>query len=139
MPTFPSSTLVFENAALRVLTHPSNFVILQHKPGTRQLADVLAGFEQVGTVFNAHDWHALLSDQRLMSPITPTENAAVNEYLETYFRQRGRGMLVAVLVAHDVFARLASSQFRHVEQHLSHAITYHIFEEEAPALAWLTG
>lgn len=137
MPSAVIPTLVFENAALRVLKHPNNFVILQHKPGTRQLADVLAGFEQVGRLFNTHDWRALLSDQRLMSPITPTENAAVNEYLETYFNQRGRGMLVAILVAHDVFARLASSQFRHVEQHLSHAITYHLFEEEQQALAWL--
>ena len=80
-------------------------------------------------------WANILVDQRQMTPFTPAEQAwMTGEWLPKAVREYGyrHG---AVLVAHNVFARLAMTQLVLSTRDLPH--TYRTFEDEDEALAWL--
>ena len=68
-------------------------------------------------------------------PYTPAEQDwMTNEWLPRAVREYGY-RYGAVLVAHDVFARLAMNQLVMATRTLPH--TYRTFEAEAEAVAWL--
>jgi hypothetical protein len=133
----PSSTplLSFENAAGQVLAHPARYAQLIYKPGPRSLVDLQALITDIGHLLLRNRWHRILGDQRLMAPLLPEQSAWLVEYWTGYTKQRSRPLYAAVVLAHDVFARLAVSQLR---QDMSGAkMTYRQFEDELAATAWL--
>lgn len=70
-----------------------------------------------------------------MVPFTEEESAWVVTYWLAYTRQRGGGLYAAVILAHDVFARLSATQLR---QDIKEAgFNYRLFEEELTAATWL--
>jgi hypothetical protein len=127
--------LYFNNAAVRVLEHPHGFAIFQYLPGPRTLTDLQAAVTHVNRLLLRRAWGRVLNDQRQMVPFTPEESAWVHNYWHTHLDQHPHGITSAVIVAQDVFARLAASQLRHDHQALD--IEYHVFEDEGEAVAWL--
>jgi hypothetical protein len=132
-----SLPLYFENAAGRLLEHPNEYVIFQYHPGKREFADLQALLTHTGILLRRNNWYKLLGDQRLMAPFTPEESRWIVEYWLDTRHQRPGGIYGAVLLAHDVFARLSMNQVMHEAQ--AAAMTYRLFEDEAQATAWLRG
>ena len=127
--------IYFENAAATLHEHPDGYVIFKYKPGKREFADMQAVLTHLGNLLRLRDWFRILGDQRLMSPFTEKENAWIVNYWLDVTRHRSGGIYAAVLLAEDVFARLAATQVRH--QNKAAALTYRVFEQEAEATAWL--
>ena len=133
----PASTplISFENAAGQVLAHPAGYAWLVYKPGPRTLADLQALITHIGHLLVRNSWHRILGDQRLMAPLLPEQSVWLVAYWQAYTQQRPRQLYAAVVLAHDVFARLAVSQLR---QELSGGeLTYRQFEDLPAATAWL--
>ena len=133
----PSSTprLSYENAAGQVLAHPARYVLLVYKPGPRSLADLQALITHIGQLLLRNNWYYILGDQRLMTPFLPEQSAWLVTYWQAYTQQRPGRLYVAVVLAQDVFARLAVSQLR---QEISVAnMTYRQFVDASAAAAWL--
>lgn len=133
----PSSTLsiYFENATARLLEHPDGYVIFEYKPGPRIFTDFQAALTHTGNLLRRYDWYKILSDQRQMEPFTEQETTWVTEYWLDHNRQRAGGIYAAVLLAENVFARLAATQLRHEAK--AAALTYRLFDTTADATAWL--
>ena len=132
----PSLPIYFENAVATLREHPDGYVVFAYKPGKRELTDLQAILTHLRNLLNRRNWYKILGDQRLMSPFTEEENAWIIEYWLTVTRQRPGGIYAAVLLANDVFARLAANQLRH--ENRESALTYRLFEHELEAAAWLT-
>lgn len=127
--------LYFENAAGRLLEHPGQFVVFQYHPGPRQFTDLQALLTHTGILLRRNNWHKLLGDQRLMAPFTEQESKWIVEFWLAGPQQQQGKLYGAILLAHDVFARLSMSQVMHEAQ--ASSLTYRLFEDEAPAVAWL--
>ncbi|MBF9239656.1 hypothetical protein I2I05_19845 [Hymenobacter sp. BT683] len=132
-PTTPK--LYFENKAGRLLEHPDGYVVLEYKPGPRQFTDLQALLAHVRNLLERNRWHRLLGDQRLMAPFSEQERAWIVEYWLDRSRQRAGGIHSAVILAHDVFARLSMDQVTHAAN--VSALTYRVFDTEEAAAAWL--
>jgi hypothetical protein len=128
-------SLYFENAAGRLLEHPDQYVIFQYHPGPRTFTDLQALLTHMGILLRRNNWHKLLGDQRLMAPFTKEESQWIVEYWLASPQQRVGGLYGAIIVAHDVFARLSMSQVMHEAQ--ASSLTYRLFEDQALADAWL--
>ena len=77
----------------------------------------------------------MLINQREMSAFTPSEESwMINEWLPRAVQENGY-RFGAVLVAHDVFARLAMSSVAVSSRKLGHL--YRNFDEEEEAIKWL--
>ena len=77
----------------------------------------------------------ILVDQRDMQPYSPGEQTWMStECLPRAVNESGY-RYGAVLVAHNVFARLAMNQLAMSTRGLPH--TYRMFESEAEAVSWL--
>ena len=77
----------------------------------------------------------MLGDQRQMTPFTPEQSAWLVEYWHAYTTRHPGRLYAAVVLAKDVFARLAVSQLR---QELSTVdLTYRQFADLPAAQAWL--
>jgi hypothetical protein len=133
----PSSTpqLSYENAAGQVLAHPAGYAQLIYKPGPRSLADLQALITQIGQLLIRHNWYRMLGDQRFMTPLLPEQSTCLVAYWTAYTQQRPRQLYAAVVLAQDVFARLAVSQLRQTMSGTK--ITYGQFADELAATAWL--
>lgn len=127
--------LYFENAAGRLLEHPDQYVIFQYHPGPRKFTDLQALLTHTGFLLRRNNWHKLLVDQRPMAPFTEEESKWIVEFWLAGPQQRQGGLQGAILVAHDVFARLSMSQVIHEAQAAS--LTYRLFEDEVEAATWL--
>lgn len=125
----------FENPVARLLEHPDGFVVFQYHPGKRKLTDLQAVLTHVGQLLTRNSWHKILGDQRLMAPFTEQESAWIVDYWLDHTRQRPGGIYGAVILANDVFARLAMNQMVHEAQ--AAALTYRLFDSEEKATAWL--
>jgi len=130
-----SLSLYFENAAGRLLEHPDHYVVFQYHAGKRKFTDLQALLTHTGILLRRNNWHKLLGDQRLMVPFTEEESKWIVEYWLDGPQQRDGGLYGAILVAHDVFARLSMSQIMHEAQAAS--LTYRLFENEKEATTWL--
>ncbi len=128
--------LTFENAAGQVLEHPAKYALLRYKPGPRTLPDLQALITHIGLLLQRKGWYCILGDQGLMAPFTPEQSAWLVAYWEGYTTRYSGRVYAAVVLAHDVFARLAVSQLR---QDIAVAeLTYRQFPDLSAAAAWLT-
>jgi hypothetical protein len=129
-----SLPIYFENAAAILREHPDGYAVFKYKSGKREFADLQAVLTHLDNLLRLRNWYRILGDQRLMTPFTEQENSWIVTYWLNATRQRPGGIYAAVLLANDVFARLAATQLRHENKA---ALTYHLFEHEAEATAWL--
>ncbi|MBD2770054.1 hypothetical protein IC235_19370 [Hymenobacter sp. BT664] len=133
----PAATpkLYFENPVGRVLEHPDGYVIFRYNPGKRKLSELQAVLAHTRNLLARNRWNRLLGDQRLMAPFTDEESAWIVDYWLDSSRQGPNGLYGAVLLAHDVFARLSNAQVMHEAK--ASALTYRVFDTEEAAVAWL--
>jgi hypothetical protein len=127
--------LYFENTVGRLLEHPDGYVVFIYKPGKRRLADLQALLTHTRNLLERNKWNRLLGDQRLMTPFTDEESAWIVDYWLDGSRQRPGGIYSAIILAHDVFARLSMNQVMHEAK--ASVLTYRLFDSEAKAVAWL--
>lgn len=135
MPDTTARSLYFENSVGRVWEEPEQFIRLQYKPGPRDAVQFRALLTHAAQALSRRRWSGMLVDQREMAPFSPTEQAwMTGEWLPNAVHEHGyrRG---AILVAHNVFARLAMTQLVLGVRELPH--TYRTFETESEAVAWL--
>ncbi|MBC6989030.1 hypothetical protein [Hymenobacter sp. BT491] len=127
--------LYFENPVGRILEHPDGIAWVQYQPGPRQFDHLKAFLTHTGRLLGLRGWRKLLGDQRLMAPFTPEESAWIVDYWLAHQGDDKQPLYGAVLLPHDVFARLSVSQMMHEAQ--AAALTYRLFEEVPAAEAWL--
>ena len=128
-------SLYFENNIGRLWEEPEGYLRLEYKPSPRETVQFRALLTHAAQAMSRRQWSNMLVDQRQMAPFTPTEQAwMTSEWLPRAVHEHGyrHG---AVLVAHNVFARLAMTQLVMGTRELPH--TYRTFEDEAEAVAWL--
>ncbi len=131
----PSATVYFENAAGRIWDHPAGYLRLHYHPGPRTATDFRALLTHAANALRRTGYGRLLVDQRQMLPFAPAEQQwMIGEWLPHTVETAGY-RYGAVLLAHDVFARLAMNRVVLATRQLPH--TYHHFDDEAAALAWL--
>jgi hypothetical protein len=130
-----SRSLYFENSGGRIWEEAEGFLRLEYRPGSREIAQFRALLTHVAQALHRRGWSRILVDQRAMTPFSAAEQDWMsNEWLPQAVREYGyrHG---AVLVAQDVFARLAMNQLMLASRGLNHA--YRTFGSEAEAVAWL--
>jgi hypothetical protein len=133
MPAASYTLLYFQNPVGRLLEHPQGYAVVEYQPGPRQLSDLQGLLAQLVRLLTQRRWDKVLADQRLMLPYTPEES----EWIRANWLTRGVVFRGAILLPHDVFARLASSQLVHEAKAAN--LSYRLFEEPAAAEAWLLG
>ena len=134
MPT-GTRTIYFKNSAGCVWEEPEHYLRLDYYAGPRQEGEFKALLTHARQAMQRHGWSRLLINQQQMKAFTPTEESwMINEWLPQAVRENGyrHG---AVVVAHDVFARLAMTSLVLTSRQLGH--TYRNFENEAEAADWL--
>jgi hypothetical protein len=133
-PSFPAR-LYFENSVCRLLEHPEGFAVSEYKPGLRQFADLQALLTHTRNLLERNRWHRMLGDQRRMTPFTEEESTwIVNHWLDAS-RQRLGGLYAGILVSGEAFALISPEQVG--QEATIAALTYRLFDDEAPAVAWL--
>lgn len=130
MPT--TYRIYHENAAGRAVNDPLGFARLTYRAGGDAFEALLGN---VTRLLARRGDGGLLVDQRQMVPFTPDEQAYVIEQWLPRTVQEGGYRYGAVLLAEDVFARLATAQMVTAVRALP--IGYRYFELEAEAVAWL--
>lgn len=135
MPLSTTLRVYFENAAGRVLEHPAGYVVFVYRPGPRQLRDFQALITYAGHLLVRNGWHRILGDQRQMVPLTAEERAWVVTFWQQHTTQHLDHLCAAVVLAQDVFARLAASQLKSEMRYAN--MTYQQFANERDAIAWL--
>jgi hypothetical protein len=131
----PASRLYFNNPVGRVWEHPDGYAHIVYEPGPRQLQHLQAFLTHTGQLLRLRGWQRLLGDQRLMAPFTPEESQWIVDFWLTA-EQRGTSTIYgAVLLPHDVFARLSVSQVMNDTR--AAALIYRLFDSEEAAQEWL--
>ena len=128
-------SLYFENSIGRLWEEPEGYLRLEYKPGPRETVQFRAMLTHTAQALSRRQWTSILVDQRQMAPFNSSEQAWMsNEWLPKAVHEHGyrHG---AVVVAQNVFARLAMTQLVLSTRDLPHS--YRTFEDEAEALAWL--
>jgi len=125
----------YENEVGRATDDPLGFARLTYREGLRAKDAFQALLGHVTRLLAKRGDGCLLVDQRLMQPFTPEEQTYVIEQWLPRAAQEGGYRFGAVVVAHNVFARLATSMVVTAVRDLPMAYRY--FEEEAEAVAWL--
>jgi hypothetical protein len=127
----PTSPVYFQNAVARLLEHPHGYAVVEYRPGPRLLTDLQGLLAQLARLLTQRRWNRVLADQRHMDPFTPEES----EWVRAQWLTRGTTFHGAILLPHNVFARLASSQLVHEAKAAS--LSYRLFEDAPAAAAWL--
>ncbi len=131
----PTPTIYFKNTAGCIWEEPAGYLRLDYYPGAREQAQFRALLTHVRQALLRHGWDRLFINQQQMSPFTAAEETwMVSEWLPQTVREAGY-RYGAVLVAHDVFARLAMSSLVPASRKLGHL--YRNFEHETEAVSWL--
>lgn len=130
-----SHTIYFENAVGRLSEHANGYALVQYKPGKREFTDFQALLTHLGHLLARRRWHKVLTDQRAITPFTDQERAWVNERWGSGATEPPQETVAALLLPHDVFARLSTSQIIHDAR--AGSLVYHIFEDEVAAGTWL--
>jgi len=126
-----TSLLYFQNSVGRLLEHPHGYAVVTYQPGPRALSDLQGLLAQLGRLLAQRRWNRVLADQRLMQPYTPEES----EWIRANWLTHGATFHGAVLLPHDVFARLASSQLAHEAKAAN--LSYRLFDDPTAAEEWL--
>jgi hypothetical protein len=130
-----SRTIYFKNNVGCLWEEPEAYLRLEYYPGPREEVQFRSLLTHVRQAMQRRSWSRMLINQQQMSPLTSSEeNWMVNEWLPQAVRENGyrHG---AVVVAHDVFARLAMTGLVMTSRKLGH--TYRNFEHEPEAVTWL--
>ena len=128
-------SLYFENSIGRIWEEPEGYLRLEYCTGPRETAQFRALLTHVAQALSWRRWEKLLIDQRLMVPFAPSEQQwMVTEWLPHAVNESGY-RYGAILMAHDVFARLSMNELIFGSRDLAH--TYRTFEVEEEAVAWL--
>jgi hypothetical protein len=131
----PQRTVYFENSAGRVWAEPAGYLRLDYHPGRRPEGDFRALLTHARQAMSRHHTGRLLINQRQMAGFSSTEERwMVDHWLPTAVQENGY-RFGAVLVANDVFARLAMSSIAMASRDMEHQ--YHNFDDEAAAVTWL--
>ena len=130
-----SPRLYFENAVGRLYGHPDGYAVFRFNAGKRKLSELQTLLTQVRRLLELNRWNRFLTDQRLLTPYTPEEVAWVVDHWCHAAAEHPGGLFGAVVMAHDVFARLAMGQV--VQQANASTMHFRRFETEAEATAWL--
>jgi hypothetical protein len=131
----PTRSLYFENSSGRIWEEPGGYLRLEYRSGPREATQFRALLTHTAQALGRRQWDKMLVDQRDMAPFNPTEQDwMTNEWLPRAVNEHGY-RYGAILVAHNVFARLATNQFVMASRNLPH--TYRTFEAEDEAVAWL--
>ncbi|MGI4761099.1 MAG: hypothetical protein ACRYF0_10355 [Janthinobacterium lividum] len=134
MPTV-SRTIYFKNNVGCLWEEPEAYLRLEYFSGPREEVQFRALLTHARQAMQRRSWSRLLVNQQQMSPFTPGEETwMVNEWLPQAVLENGY-RYGAVLVAHDVFARLAMTGLVMTSRKLGH--TYRNFEDEKGAVTWL--
>lgn len=131
----PPLRLYFENSVGRLLEHPDGYVVVQYNASKRKLEDLKTFLTQGSTLLRQRGWHKLLGDQRVMAAFTEAERNWITENWLTTSASPAQPYYGAVLLAHDVFARLAMNLV--MNEARESGLVYRLFEDEAAAVAWL--
>ena len=133
----PTRSLYFENSAGRIWEEPEGYLRLEYRSGLREAVQFRALLTHTAQALSRRLWSKILVDQRAMAPFNPSEQDwMTTEWLPRTVQENGY-RFGAVLVAHNVFARLAMNQLIMSSRNLPH--TYCTFEAEETAVAWLLG
>ncbi|UOQ69228.1 STAS/SEC14 domain-containing protein [Hymenobacter volaticus] len=127
--------IYYENAVGRVVDDPLGFARLTYQSSVRVADSFHAFLGHVTRLMARRGDGCLLVDQRRMSPFTPDEQRYVIEQWLPRTVQEGGYRYGAVIVAEDVFARLATASVVTAVRELP--MQYRYFEQEAEAIAWL--
>lgn len=131
----PNRSLYFENSVGRIWEEPTGYLRLEYRAGLRETVQFRALLTHTAQAMSRKQWNKMLVDQREMVPFNPIEQDwMTNEWLPRAVNEHGY-RYGAILVAHNVFARLATNQFIMASRDLPH--TYRTFETEDDATAWL--
>lgn len=95
----PSPALYFNNAAGHVWAHPLDYVLICYCAGARQGAELAVLLTHAGRLLRTRGWNRVLSDQRLMAPYTPVEDAWVQAYWASQQAARADRLWVAIVAA----------------------------------------
>jgi hypothetical protein len=130
-----SRTIYFKNSVGCLWEEPEAYLRLEYDPGPREEVQFRALLTHVRQAMQRRSWSRLLVNQQKMSPFTPSEESwMMNDWLPQAVRENGY-RYGAVVVAHDVFARLAMTGIVMTSRKLGH--TYRNFEHEREAVDWL--
>ncbi|RPD44085.1 hypothetical protein DNI29_22055 [Hymenobacter sediminis] len=125
----------YENAIGRAVDDPLGFARLTYRPGARELAPFATLLGQVTRLLAWRGDGCLLVDQRLMEPFTPAEQEFVIGHWLPQAVADGGYRFGAVVLANNVFARLATRTVTTAVRNLP--MVYQYFEQEEQAIAWL--
>jgi hypothetical protein len=130
-----SRTIYFKNNAGCVWEEPQAYLRLDYYAGPRNETQFQALLTHARQAMLRHSWSKMLINQQLMSAFTPSEESwMIHNWLPRAVQEAGyrHGALV---VAQDVFARLAMTNVVMSSHKLGHL--YRSFEQEPEALTWL--
>jgi hypothetical protein len=128
-------TIYFKNNAGCLWEEPEAYIRLEYYAGVRSETQFQALLTHAQQAMKRHSWSRMLINQQAMSAFTPTEETwMINEWLPRAVREAGY-RYGAVVVAHNVFARLAMTGIVMTSRKLGHQ--YRNFEHEPDAIAWL--
>ncbi|MGY3088186.1 hypothetical protein ACVWYF_001219 [Hymenobacter sp. UYAg731] len=130
-------SLYFENSVGRIWEEPDGYLRLEYRSGLREMVQFRALLTHTAHALSRRQWSKIMVDQRNMAPFSASEQDwMTTEWLPRAVQENGY-RFGAILVAHDVFARLAMNQFIMASRHQAH--TYRTFEAEEMAVDWLLG
>ena len=128
-------SLYFENSAGRIWEEPKDYLRLEYYAGNREEIQFQALLMHLLHALRRRGTGKILVDQRAMAPFNTSEQAwMATEWLPRAVLEGGY-RYGAVIVAHNVFARLVMTQLVMSTRNLPH--TYRTFDGEEAALAWL--
>ncbi len=119
----------------RLYGHPDGYALCRFHTGPRKFSELQTLLTQVRRLLELNRWNRFLTDQRLLAPYTPEEVAWIVDHWRNASTDHPNGLYGAVVMATDVFTRLAMGQV--VQQVNSAAVHFRRFETEAQATAWL--
>ncbi|WP_324674834.1 hypothetical protein [Hymenobacter sp. GOD-10R] len=128
--------IYYENRVGYSSEDPLGFARLTYQRGLRKGDELRSLLGHTTRLIARRGDGRLLIDQRLMTPFTPDEQHFVmQEWLPLTILEGGY-RFGAVILAQDVFARLATATVVTAVRNLP--MTYRYFDTESQAIAWLT-
>ncbi len=130
-----SRTIYFKNSAGCIWEEPQGYVRIDYSPGIREEVQFRALLMHARQAMRRQSWNKMLVNQQQMSGFTPTEESwMVKEWLPQAVQQDGY-RYGAILMAHNVFARLSTANLVLSSSQLGHV--YRNFERDEDAIGWL--
>jgi len=106
----PTLALYFENNAGQIWEHPDGYAFVCYHANKRQPGELERLIMRTGALLLTRGWQRVLGDQRLMKPQSEEEKAWILEQWYGGKVARPTHILAALVLAKDVFTRLATQQ-----------------------------